>query len=980
MSQKAPKYKLRDKAHEVVGTFTETELIKAIESGKYTGEEEIQVSGSSKWQRLASNASFYDAFLKRVHGKEYGFESDQEEVKEELDSNKNENLTEVHSDTTDLKASEKAAKKERGTGLTLRDSEIQSLFKSQSGEKTEVQIEEMQIPSREEDEKSLPQIQMTFNERQNEVRENNNAARNNDRRRIALWGIVLVLVLVSLFNLGQNKESTEITGKDELKKLEESVSQPLNISNEILIQLASYYSAQDTLPGYRVANKILDLGNFNTEKSIDIIRQKTAVLSELIVLERDNADLINQLTTWVSKGREVDPQASDFYRAEAKVLLAAGNYSDAKKVALRAKEANPQDPENALLLSEITLENKDIADSKIYLETIEGEIETSVRKKKILARVNLELQNYRGLESAADACVAISPAHSECYYLLSEGYAKQNQLKKARAFLELAARLSPFTKDTTGKVIFERLVQLEGVLGKEEDVKKYQSLTQLFEKDVTNEIRKSLKAEWEGFVVNDDFLIKRASEQDKNSKSIFKYYVAATSIDPKSREAKLQMGRALEKEINGIEGYQRTEAYYQIATHDDPGFVKAFVRLGATQTEQYNFEKGHSYLLHALQLDDTDPEAYFEMGKHLYKRQDYVSASDMLLKAKQNNFQSDELYYYFGLVRQKLDRSKIRESMEAFYTAYSLNPENYDALSEWLKLKLVANEKAFAIKFLKSLQAADPKNAEVLRVLGEVYLANSEARRAVNYFHRSLDLNNTSSKTRMSLARALESIGELDTAAEEFHEAARIDPKNAEGFYESARVLFQLQNYPKMAVVVKKLQDLSPNYPGSHKLGSLVAQSTGDKEKALSEMKKEVENNPENYSFVIEFAQLYMRFNMFNEAIVELSKITNLPTETSTDKTKAAQYVKVRLTAYYLLSGCYRLLAKPELAEGAAKLGLKVDSENALLRRELCFVYADEQRFPEATRECEYYLRRNPAAEDADRIKQKLKDMNIDYY
>ncbi len=980
MPEKTIKFQIRDKSHKILGTYLEEEVLKAIQAGRYTGEEEVCVTGSPRWQRLASHPHFYDEFLKRVLGTSYDLPQEEASQKGEKIESADPNLgLTAHEKEISEKAEPPAKKKrEKGSGLTLRESEIQSLFKSGVVEKTEVVSPDFQIPSKEEEQKSLPKIAIRLEESAEVKQEKNETYRTVDRRRFVMWAAVLVLLLVSLFNLGRSDEPVAMLDKGPAK-LASLEAPDFKIPNEAFELFADLYVAQDNLPAYQSALQVLKTADEGQPNPLPLIKLKAEVLSHLLTDGNSGENTLDLLKAEIKKGKNLDPQASDFYRAEATILLHEKKIPEAKKAAALAKEANPADPKNALLQAEVALASRDYSDAKVFLEEAAmGKFQT-VRLKRLLAETNFGLHLPNETVEAAEACVSQSPAQAECYYYMAEGHAALGQLKQARAFSDLAARLVPFVTREKAEKFLRRSGDLEKTLGTEESVKKVDTVIAAL-KSTGND--SNLKKEYESFVVNESFFVAKGKEALKESRGVSakKYFIAALSLDRHNQEATLALGALLEKEIKGINDYKTLEAYYLSSILLDNQFAKAYVRLGALQTEQYNFEKAMGYFSRALHLNSQDPDAYVELGKHYYKRQDYLSAFDALANAKQNNSQSSDLYYYIGLVRQKIDRTKIREAMESFYLAYSIDPENYDALSEWLKLKVVSSEKAFALKFLKSLQAADPKNPEMIRVMGELYLANSEARRAIQYFHRTLDIDNRSSKTRMSLGRALENIGELDTAAEEFHEASRLDPRNADGYYEAARVLFQLQNYPKMAIVVKKLLDLAPNYPGSHKLASLVSQAQGNKELAISEMKQEVKNNPENYSFVIEFAELYMRYGQYKEAVVELSKITNLPSENSADKAKAAQYVKVRLTAYYLLSGCYRLMAKPDLAEGAVKLGLSIDTENPLLRRELCFVYSDLQRFPEATRECESYLRRNPAAEDAERIKKKLREMNVDYY
>jgi cytochrome c-type biogenesis protein CcmH/NrfG len=138
-------------------------------------------------------------------------------------------------------------------------------------------------------------------------------------------------------------------------------------------------------------------------------------------------------------------------------------------------------------------------------------------------------------------------------------------------------------------------------------------------------------------------------------------------------------------------------------------------------------------------------------------------------------------------------------------------------------------------------------------------------------------------------------------------------------------------------------------------------------------MTKEVANNPENYKFVIELAELYMEYEKYDLAVAELTKVSNLPSVA-----KAPEYIYDKIRGYLLLSRCYRLQGKLDGAEGAIRLALEIDGNDPELHRELGYVFYAQQRDKEGVKEFRRYINGNPTARDVDAIKGLIQKMEIE--
>jgi len=361
------------------------------------------------------------------------------------------------------------------------------------------------------------------------------------------------------------------------------------------------------------------------------------------------------------------------------------------------------------------------------------------------------------------------------------------------------------------------------------------------------------------------------------------------------------------------------------------------------------------------------------LGRFYYKKQDYLEALKQLSLAHEINPTDSEVQYYAGLIRLVVKKDAIKDAMPFFYQAYNANPQNYDALVEWLKLKVLNYEKNFAVKFVKSSLEREPTNHKFYWALGEVYAANNEHHRAIDAYHKALDIDNRDSKVRMSLGTSLQAVGDLKNAIEEYRLASVLDRKNSEGLYKSADLLFQARNYNQAEELLRHLISLTPNYPGAHRYLAKIYAVKRQKEKAIEEMQKEVANNPENYRFVIELAELFMEYEMYDKAITELSRVSNLP-----PVTKSPQYFQDKIRAYLLLSRCFRAQNRNESAEASIRLALDLDANDPELHRELGYVYYALQRDKEGVKAFNFYLSRNPAATDAETIRGLIQKMMIE--
>ena len=1016
----AKQYRIRNRLHQIEGDASEKEILARIGKGKYQGDEEVAVLPSQRWQKLSSHPRFYDAFLKRLYQGDYSAPEGESPVSPSLLPETSFNRDKAtrqaeaagktyqgHKESPEInddfqKTRNIAEDGIKNFGATIHQSTIDELFSNPSAQFVDgADADEkrpatnlIEIPQAEP--APAPEMLAPLDIAQNIRVEQDSqravkVAAAGKRRRLLLVGVIVVLMML-LFQMG-GKESKPVVKDSEAgtkNGLRANVKQLITDSATKeervrgLVEEGDRLYENDTPLFYLGAQELFNEALTYDDTNAAILGRLAEATARLLPESVASDGLESEIKNVIKKGRNRDPQFSQFYRAESLAALYSGKNDEAKKLALSAMEADPSNTENALVLGEVLYEAGEMAGAKTSFEEVLRANAFNIRARHYLALVSFDQRDFQKAQTQALDTLKLNPLHAPSYYLLAKIDAESNRLKEAKQLYETGGKLAQFgTKQEVGRGYY-RLGLIEELFGLKNESRRSFRLSNYYFPE-----SKGLKGKLNGADLAPESLRKLATETEyapsyftDQAESLVRlsklreslvFLQAAYLLQPQDGNSLLRLGEITETLAGSYDDFRTVVSFYQRAIERDPTLTKAYLKLGLLETDQYNLDRGYKLLKQAEALSPNDAAVYLALGKHYYKANDYLTAIEQFTKAYKINPSDSEILYYAGLLRLLGRKEGEKEAINYFYRSYLLNPSNYDALAEWLKLKVQNYEKNFSIKFVRNLMEQEPQNANFFWALGEIYAANKEFRRAVNFYHSALDLDNRSSRIRLSLAKSLEAVGELDKAIAEYRLASLLDRRNSEGFYRAADLLFQLKNLKEAEEVLKYLTSVTPNYPGAHRYLSKIYQARKQKEPAIAAMQKEVANNPQNAKFRIELAELFMEYEKYDLAIAELTEVTNLP---PVDKAPAFAYEKIR--GFLLLARCYRAQGKVESAEGSIRLALQTDPEDPELHRELGYVYAALQRDREAVKAFEFYLNRSPAAKDADSIKTIMQQLKID--
>ena len=299
--------------------------------------------------------------------------------------------------------------------------------------------------------------------------------------------------------------------------------------------------------------------------------------------------------------------------------------------------------------------------------------------------------------------------------------------------------------------------------------------------------------------------------------------------------------------------YDQAEEYFQKALKVDPSVVVVHYSLAELYLEQGAKDAAIEQYKQAIELDVNYIPAYRALS-HIYldgKIYKEVHAiikqlTDISSAGEEVNDLIDEISfdYAVGCVNNGLDSFLAGEKIDAYLLlekAIEINPKfNF---AHYTLAYFYYSEQKYdqARKGLYRAIDVDPNFWPVYRLLGDVYFDERDYEKAVVNYETSLDINSSDSTARNNLSLALMQLERYKEALKYLQEALSLEPGNHRIRYNLANLYRDNLMFKDAAREYQEVILTHPDYPNIHnELGDVYLEQ-GNKMKAFSEYRKEIE-------------------------------------------------------------------------------------------------------------------------------------------
>jgi tetratricopeptide (TPR) repeat protein len=337
--------------------------------------------------------------------------------------------------------------------------------------------------------------------------------------------------------------------------------------------------------------------------------------------------------------------------------------------------------------------------------------------------------------------------------------------------------------------------------------------------------------------------------------------------DPGNADAHLMLGTAL-----ALQG-SRTESIEQMAeaVRLRPNSASVHDRLGMVLSQFVEFKAARQEFETALELDTNFAEAHVNLSLILAQAGELQAAGEHLDQAIE--LQTDkQAAAYAHYLRAKIwgTQEQIDKSIAELQKAVQLRPEYEQAWSDLGGMRRLALDDRGAREALEKAVTLKPDDGLAQYRLGQLYLQDGQASKAVTHLERALLVDPADLATLYNLERALYKTGTKER-------------------------VYQVQK--QMAEAREKTDRVSDVSLSAARLNTegLQLEKSGDTRAALAKYRAALDLDPSGFGFELNYALALCRLHRWEEGAMELREVLRHDPNNA-DATKALYIAREQLS------------------------------------------------------------------------------------
>ena len=212
------------------------------------------------------------------------------------------------------------------------------------------------------------------------------------------------------------------------------------------------------------------------------------------------------------------------------------------------------------------------------------------------------------------------------------------------------------------------------------------------------------------------------------------------------------------------------ECFESVIT-ENPDDVLTYNHLGSIYLQQKNYEKSVNSFKHGLQVDQNHP------------------------------------ILNYNLARCYAESKNYRDSIKYFEKALRTRPGWIEAVRDFSDVLVKCQKNSSAQELVERTIKMHPQNADLLCILGNIFLSQFDYDNAVKTFEKAEEIEPNDIKILMGFSEALEKGDRIDEALEKAVEAADLSPLNPDVRKRYIHTLLSAQKYDQALEHVKELEE-----------------------------------------------------------------------------------------------------------------------------------------------------------------------------
>ena len=288
-------------------------------------------------------------------------------------------------------------------------------------------------------------------------------------------------------------------------------------------------------------------------------------------------------------------------------------------------------------------------------------------------------------------------------------------------------------------------------------------------------------------------------KSDEDEKAI-PYYEQIINFYPHDIEAMNSLGAIYRR----IKQYQKSVEILKRAQNEQ-NISSVNYNLGFTFKEMGNYEDAIECFESVITENPDDVLTYNHLGSIYLLQKNYEKSVNSFKHGLQVDQNHPILNY--NLARCYAESKNYRESIKYFEKALRTRPGWIEAVRDFSDVLVKCQKNSSAQELVERTIKMHPQNADLLCILGNIFLSQFDYDNAVKTFEKAEEIEPNDVKILMGFSEALEKGDRIDEALEKAVEAADLSPLNPDVRKRYIHTLLSAQKYDQALEHVKELEE-----------------------------------------------------------------------------------------------------------------------------------------------------------------------------
>ena len=278
------------------------------------------------------------------------------------------------------------------------------------------------------------------------------------------------------------------------------------------------------------------------------------------------------------------------------------------------------------------------------------------------------------------------------------------------------------------------------------------------------------------------------------------YYEQIINFYPHDIEAMNSLGAIYRR----IKQYQKSVEILKKAQNEQ-NISSVNYNLGFTFKEMGNYEDAIECFESVITENPDDVLTYNHLGSIYLLQKNYEKSVNSFKHGLQVDQNHPILNY--NLARCYAESKNYRDSIKYFEKALRTRPGWIEAVRDFSDVLVKCQKNSSAQELVERTIKMHPQNADLLCILGNIFLSQFDYDNAVKTFEKAEEIEPNDVKILMGFSEALEKGDRIDEALEKAVEAADLSPLNPDVRKRYIHTLLSAQKYDQALEHVKELEE-----------------------------------------------------------------------------------------------------------------------------------------------------------------------------